>query len=103
MSHRNVIFERAKFNQQKLQEGESADSFITALYLLIEHCEYGQLKGEMIIDRVVVGIRDSKLSEKLQLNPQLKLEEAVNQARQKEAVHRQCAMNLVLSQEKHQV
>ncbi|XP_061167955.1 uncharacterized protein K02A2.6-like [Saccostrea echinata] len=92
VSRRNVIFERAKFNQRKQKEGESADSFITALYTLVEHCEYGALKDEMIRDRIVVGIRDSKLSEKLQLNPQLKLEEAVNQARQKEAVQKQQAI-----------
>ena len=29
---RNVIFERAKFNSRKQEEGETADSFITALY-----------------------------------------------------------------------
>lgn len=92
VSRRNVIFERAKFNQRKQPEGESADSFITALYTLVEHCEYGQLKDEMIRDRIVVGIRDSKLSEKLQLNPKLKLEEAINQARQKEAVQKQQAI-----------
>jgi hypothetical protein len=43
----------------------------------------------MIWDRIVVGIRDSKLSEKLQLNPDLKLEDAINQARQKEDVQKQ--------------
>ncbi|XP_056001795.1 uncharacterized protein LOC125656292 [Ostrea edulis] len=92
VSRRNVIFERAKFNQRKQQEGESADSFITALYTLVEHCEYGQLKDEMIRDRIVVGIRDSKLSEKLQLNPDLKLEDAINQARQRGAVQKQQAI-----------
>ena len=28
---RNVIFERAKFNQRKQEEGESVDNFVTAL------------------------------------------------------------------------
>jgi hypothetical protein len=54
VSRRNVIFERAKFNQRKQQEGESADSFIKALYTLVEHCEYGNLKEDMIRDRIVV-------------------------------------------------
>lgn len=62
------------------------------MYTLIEHCEYGQLKDEMTRDRLVVGIRDSKLSEKLKLNTQLKLKEAINQARQKECVQKQQAI-----------
>lgn len=40
LSSRNVIFERVKLkkNQRKQQEDESADSFITALFTLVEHC-----------------------------------------------------------------
>ena len=71
---RNVIFERAKFNQRKQEEGESVDDFVTALYCLSEHCQYGNLCDEMIRDRIVVGLRDSSLSEKLQLEPELTLE-----------------------------
>lgn len=31
---RNVIFERAKFNQRQQEQGETVDSFITALHCL---------------------------------------------------------------------
>ena len=62
---RNVIFERAKFNMRKQEEGESVDTFITSLYSLAEHCYYAQLKDELIRDRIVVGLRDAKISEKL--------------------------------------
>ena len=55
---RNVIFERAKFNQRQQEMGETADCFITALHGLAEHCGYGALHSEMIRDRLVVGIRD---------------------------------------------
>ena len=64
---RNVIFERAKFNQRKQEDGESVNDFVTALYCLSEHCQYGELRDEMIRDRIVVGLRDSGLSEKLNL------------------------------------
>ena len=40
-------------------------------------------------DRIVVGLKDKKLSEKLQLNSKLSLEKAVTQARQSEAVKKQ--------------
>ena len=52
---KNTIFERARFNNRN-QEGESAESYITALYELAENCDYGALKAEMIRDRLVVGI-----------------------------------------------
>ena len=45
---RNVIYERAKFNSRKQEEGEPVDSFITDLHALAEHCEYKDLHDEMI-------------------------------------------------------
>ena len=66
IKRRNTIFELAKFNRRVQQEGESVDDFIIDLYSLAEHCHYGQLHDEMVRDRIVVGIKDSKLSEKLQ-------------------------------------
>ena len=71
---RNVIFERAEFNQRQQMEAETVDNFITDLYNLAEYCEYGALRDEMIRDRLVVGLRDLKLSEKLQLDADLTLE-----------------------------
>ncbi|KAL3877565.1 hypothetical protein ACJMK2_035262 [Sinanodonta woodiana] len=83
---RNVIFERAKFNQRKQEEGELVYSFVTAIYVLAENCNFGSLHDEMIRDRLVVGLRDLKLSEKLLLDANLTLESAVSQAQQNEAV-----------------
>ena len=63
---RNTIFERAKFNRRSQKEGESVEQYITDLYELAKFCEFGELKEEMLCDRVVVGIRDLALSEKMQ-------------------------------------
>ena len=81
---RNVIFERARFNPRKQEQGEPVDVFITTLYTLSEHCNYGSLREEMIRDRIVIGIRNAQLSEKLQLDSQLTLTTAVTQIRQSE-------------------
>ena len=89
VKRRNVIFERAKFNNRKQEPGEAVDTFITALYALAEHCNYGTLHDEMIRDRIVVGIRDTSLSEKLQLDAELSLTTAVAKVRQAEAVKKQ--------------
>jgi hypothetical protein len=58
--------------------------FITDLFNLAEHYNFGVLREEFIRDRIVVGIRDKALSEKLQLEADLILEKAVNFVRQKE-------------------
>ena len=71
------------------KEGELAEQFIADLYSLADKCEFRDFKEEMIRDRLVVGIRDRALSEKLQLDAELSLEKAV---RQREAVRGQQEM-----------
>ena len=73
-------------------QDETVDSFITDLFCLAEHCAYEQLRDEMIRDRLVVGLRDASLSEKMQLDPELTLDKAMAMARQSEAVHKQQPM-----------
>ena len=86
---RNVIFERARFNRRIQHEGQSAETYISDLYELSEFCNYGDLKDEMLRDRLVVGIRDTGLSEKMQTDPTLTLEKAKIMIRQKAAVREQ--------------
>ena len=47
---KNVIFQRALFNNRVQREGESIDEYIMDLYNLAENCEYstGELKEEII-------------------------------------------------------
>ena len=63
---RNALYEQ--FNKRSQEEGERVGSFITSMCCLAEYCEYGVLKEEMIRDRIVVGIRDTLLSLKLQMD-----------------------------------
>ena len=85
----NIIFERARFNRRTQRDGETAEEFVTCLYSLAADCHYGNLKDEMIRDRLVVGIRDCSLSECLQMDPDLTLEKAKQIVRQREAVQKQ--------------
>ena len=89
MKKKNVIYERAKFNMRRQEEAEPVDAFITALYNLASKCDYGTLNDELIRDRIVVGIRNQSLSEKMQLNETLTLEKAARMARESEAVKKQ--------------
>jgi transposase InsO family protein len=84
---KNTIFERARFNRRHQLEGETVEQYIVELLKLVEHCEYGTMRDEMVRDRLVVGIRDSPLSEQLQLDSTLTLESAMKRVRQREAVH----------------
>ena len=86
---RNVIFERACFNRWAQRADESVEQYIAALYRLIETCDYGDLTDEMLRDRLVVGIRDTALSERLQMDPDLTLDKAMKSIRQREAVKEQ--------------
>ena len=86
---KNVIFEKAKFNLRVQKPGETAESFITALHRLAEHCDYGILHDQLIRNHLVVGIRDSKISEKLQLDKDLTLDKAVKTVTQGELIRKQ--------------
>ena len=86
---KNVIFERAQFNRRCQKEDESVEQFITSLYNLVENCAYGDLKDEMIRDRIVVGICDTSLAERLQMDAELTLDKAKKTVRQREAIRKQ--------------
>ena len=67
-------------------------SFITKLYALVEYCEYGALREEMIRDCLVVVLLDATLSKKLQLDPDLTLEKAIAKVHNAETVKSQQAV-----------
>ena len=65
--------------------GESVDTFIQDLYRLAENCEYGTLKDELIGDRIIVGVLDDTLSDRLKAKPDLILADAVRMSNQADA------------------
>ena len=85
IANKNVIYERAKFNQRVQGEDESMENVITDIYSLAEFNEYGSVRDGMIRDRLVVGLRNDKLpmNEKLPMNSGLTLEQAVQLANSK--------------------
>ena len=89
---KNVIFERVRFNRHSQQDGETAEEFITSLYQLVDSCDYGVMQDQMLRDRIVVGIQDQALSQRMQMDPELTLEKAKTFTRQKEAIREQQLM-----------
>ena len=51
------------------------------IYHLAKHREYGNLREQMIRDRIVIGIRDFTLSERLHLDPELTIDKAIKLVR----------------------
>ncbi|UYV78507.1 hypothetical protein LAZ67_16001812 [Cordylochernes scorpioides] len=86
---KNIIYERAKFNSRIQEDREPVDEFITSLYKLADSCEFEGLHEQLIRDRIVVGVRDKALSERMQLDSELTLEKAVKMIRQQKAVRQQ--------------
>jgi len=86
---RNIVFERSQFNNRDQGKDESAEAYITTLYSMVHHLCFGKLHDELLRYRIVVGIKDKNLSEKLQMYPELTLKKAVDLFRQSEVVKRQ--------------
>ena len=85
---RNVIHEGAKFHKRNQKEGESVEEYIRHLYELSEHADFAD-RESTIRDRLVLGMLDQELSEKLQLESELPLTKATQLARQSELVKSQ--------------
>ncbi|XP_072942535.1 uncharacterized protein [Epargyreus clarus] len=87
---KNVIYERYKFNARVQKEGEKFDEFITDLHKIAENCKYGTLKEELIRDRIVTGIYDKNVSDRMLLKNDLTLEEATLMGKQTEIQKEEC-------------
>ena len=63
---KNVPFEHYRFNRRTQDVGESYDQYKMALRKLAEGCKFDSITpDEMLRDRLVFGIRDSKVRERL--------------------------------------
>ena len=83
---RNTVFVQAKFNRRNQRDDEPVEQYITALFHLRETCDFGDraLADELLRDRIIVGIRDTKLAETLMLDPDMSLDKVMRAVRQKE-------------------
>lgn len=91
MPKQNTIHERACFHRRTQKDEETVDAFIPNPYKLAEHCEFGLQRDEQIRDRIVIGILDKSLLQKLQMKSDLNLDRAIQMARQSEQVKVQVA------------
>ncbi|RZC37661.1 hypothetical protein BDFB_002824, partial [Asbolus verrucosus] len=73
----NVSIERHKFNTRVQQPQESFDNFLKDLKKITAECEFASLKDGLIKDRIVCGINDARVKERLLREANLDLNKAV--------------------------
>ena len=84
---KNNPFERYKFNRRVQEAGETYDQYRTALRKLAESCDFETIKAEEILrDRLVFGIRDNKVRERLLRGTKLTLEKTDEVCRASESM-----------------
>ena len=87
---KNVPFERYRFNRRTQEVGESYDQYKTALRKLAEGCDFDTITpDEMLRDRLIFGIRDSKVRERLLRESKLDLARTDEICRSAESMHAQ--------------
>ncbi len=74
---KNIMYDRYLFRCCKQEEGKSIDTFVTRLREKAAVCEYGQLKDEMIRDKIVPGIANKSPKRRLLREKELTLVTAI--------------------------
>lgn len=77
----NIILTQFKFFQRQQNEGEPVDAFIAELKTLIKECGFADQEENILKVRIVLGINDVRLQERLLRYPDLKLSEVINHCR----------------------
>ena len=81
----NETMERHTFNSRSQEEGETFDDFLTELRILRKSCNFCEACSDGLLrDRIVGGIRDTALRQKLLSENQLTLKKTEDMCRAKE-------------------
>ena len=81
----SLIVSRYRFNTRDRRQGESISTFVAELRGLAEHCQFGSTLNDMIRDRLVCGISDSRIQRRLLQETELTYESAYKIAQAMEA------------------
>ncbi|CAH2226702.1 jg3211, partial [Pararge aegeria aegeria] len=68
---------RFRFFTRNQEVGENIDAYVTALRILSQHCEFEHLEDGLIRDRIVCGVSDNTVRDRLLRTDNLTLEKAM--------------------------
>ena len=84
---RNETYERYIFFKREQLSDESLDSYITALMKLSESCGFGALRESLVRDRLILGVKDDRVREKLLGKRDLNLDKAIETIKASQVTH----------------
>ena len=87
---KNVVYERFKFWSRSQKEGESFDPWIKDLRIIAKDCEFAE-EDNMIRDKIVFGVYDTKVQERMLRKNDLTLKDAADTCRAAESSQNQIA------------
>jgi hypothetical protein len=74
----NTSIERNKFNNRVQGPGEMFDSFLADLRKIASNCDYGQMKDSLITDRIICGIKNKTVKDRLLREQNINLKKATD-------------------------
>lgn len=75
---RNLTIERHKFFTRNQLEGETVEQYVFELNKLAATCEFKDLKDDLVKDRLICGLREDSLRERLLRESELTLKKALD-------------------------
>ena len=87
---KNVVYERYKFWSHSQKEGELFDPWLKDLRIIAKDCEFTE-EQNMIRDKIVFGVYDKKVQERMLRKSDLKLKDAIDTCRAAESSQNQMA------------
>lgn len=85
----NITYERYIFNKCKQGPDETFDEFLTSLRSKTKNCSFNELEDSLICDKIVIGIKDDRIRERLLSEDNLTLVKAIDICRASEQAKRQ--------------
>ena len=84
---RNETYERYVFFKREQLSNESLDNYITALMKLSESCGFGALRESLARDRLILGVKDDRVHQKLLGKRDLDLDKAIETIKASQVTH----------------
>ena len=82
---KNISFQRYRFNSRQQESAESFDRYVTALCQIADKCAFDVITPDNILrDRIIFGITDTKVRERLLREPELSLAKTLDFCRASE-------------------
>ena len=85
----NLVYERSKFFARMQAQGEPVEMFIADLHKIANRCNFENMKESLIMHKIIQGMANTQLSEKLQMECRMTLAMVEEKAKAAERVRRQ--------------